>query len=120
MCARRLGGSAKRQTTEEMFKSVAVGVGAVYHCGSDAYGYYVSEVDKDHSMIGLYRAPCHFTKCWEDGHMTVDPFDPKHGTDVRYVAWRGRWWRLDDAGSRTHETQNWHFGSCYSYQDPSF
>ena len=120
MSAKRPGGRPKPRTVDEMFEGVTVGTGASYHVGSDTYGYYVSEVDRDNATIGLYRPACRFTKCWEDGSMTADPFDPKHGTDVKYVAWRGRWWRLDESGIRTRETQSWHFGSCCNYRDPSF
>jgi len=108
------------RTLDEMFESVQVGTGAMHHCGSDTYGYYVSEVNKDEKTIGVYRPQEHFTKCWEDGSLTPDPFDPEHPTEMRYVAWRGRWWKLDADGLRTRETMDWRFGPCYSYQNPSF
>lgn len=109
------------KTIDEMFDGLKPGMGAMTYVGSDTYGRYVSFVDKENRMIGTYDPQFTYKTSWEEGSMTPEPFDPEHKTDTTWVAWRGRWWKLDDSGMRTQMHEDLRFNSsCYQYLDPSF
>ena len=98
---------------------IEVGLGATYHCGSDSYPYYVSEV-LPKGVIGMYRPNSNFEKDWTDGHKVVDKFDPNHETETYIRRFYGHWWTCTKEGKRI---QRWHditFGHACAYTDPSF
>lgn len=98
---------------------IQVGLGATYHCGSDSYPYYVSEV-LPKGVIGLYRPNSHFEKSWTDGHEIVDPFDATKPSEVYIRRTYGHWWVCDKQGKRIRRWHSISFGYASSYQDPSF
>lgn len=98
---------------------IEVGLGATYHCGSDSYPYYVSEV-LPKGVIGLYRPNSHFEKDWTDGHGVVDKFDQSHETETYIRRSYGHWWICDKNGKRIGRWHNISFGSACAYTDPSF
>lgn len=98
---------------------IAVGVGATYCCGSDAYPYYVSEV-LPNGVIGMYEPHSHFEHSWADGDMVVDKFDPSHKSEFYIRRSYGHWWQCTLDGKRTHRWHRVSFGHAYSYRDPSW
>ena len=109
----------KRISTEELFAKAAVGVGVTEHYGSDSYGRWICYVDPKTKTIGMYTPHSWFKNDWTDGSMEHDPFDPKHGAEAFYQAWRGHWYRLDALGRRTGRV-SFSIGACSFYQNPSF
>lgn len=99
--------------------TIEVGTGATYHCGSDRYPYYVSEL-LPHGVIGMYRPNSHFEKNWTDGHLVVDKFDSSHVSEFYIRKSYGTWWKCDKNGKRIQKWHSIRFGYASSYQDPSF
>ena len=98
---------------------IQVGLGATYHCGSDAYPYYISEV-LPNGVIGLYKPDAHFEKDWTDGYQIVDPFDAAKQSEIYIRRSYGNWWVCEKNGKRMHKWHSISFGHASSYRDPSF
>ena len=107
------------QATIEEDLKIEVGIGATYHCGSDAYPYYVSEV-LPNGVIGLYRPNSHFEKDWTDGHKIVDKFNPKCLSEFYIRRSYGHWWTCNKDGKRICRWHSISFGHASAYTDPSF
>ena len=102
--------------------NMEVGLGATYHCGSDAYPYYISEL-LPNNVIGLYSPNSYFDKTHPSyfGDQVVEDFDPNHKTEIYIRRRYGNWWTCDKNGkkiSRFNRTLK--FGYARSYLDPSF
>jgi len=106
-------------------ETIAVGVGATEHVGSDSYPFYVASAQlspKGKHIVGMYRAGSHFEHDWTEGTMTVDKFDPSRAPDFYITLFRNRWWDCDKDGVRCkpYRQASYCFGSAVSYRDPSF
>jgi len=100
---------------------IDVGMGATYHCGSDSYPYYVSEV-LPKGVIGLYNPDSRFDDehPWEGGVEVVDPFDASQASEIYIKRLYGNWWECTKDGKKVRKWHDIHFGYAHSYRDPSF
>ena len=106
-------------STNDLFAKAELGIGATKHVGSDSYGYYVSFIDKDRKVIGLYTPKHWFKNDWTDGSMEHEPYKEGTPPEVFLQAWRGKWYVLDHLGKRAGKS-GIRLGGCCFYQDPSF
>lgn len=112
----------RKKTKSEMFENVVVGKAMSEQVGSDSYGYWIAEADETTGIVGLYRPESRFTKCWQDGSMTAEPFDPKQKANLYYIAYRGNWYAYDKAtkARSCYKTRLYVTDVPRCYRDPSF
>lgn len=113
--------SFRKKSKHEMIDEVAVGNAMSYRSGSDAYGYWIAEVDRENCVIGVYAPEHKFIHDWTDGDMEAAGFDANRKADEYFIAFRGRWYRYDPITKKRFEPCLL-FKSEYPifYRDPSF
>ena len=111
----------RKKTKFEMIDEVDVGYAMSYRSGSDSYGYWIAEVDRENCVIGVYTPEHKFVHSWTDGEMEAADFDANRKADIYFIAFRGRWYRYNPIAKKRFEACHL-YKSDYPnfYRDPSF
>ena len=113
----------KALSKKQMFEKLEVGKAMSQQVGSDSYGYWISEVNEKENYVGLYKPETKYTRCWQDGNMTSEDFNPNINPDFYITAYRGKWYKLDNKTlvRRYNSPERFYLSDKpINYRDPSF